>query len=313
MAAVITILSFTEFKWVDIYDPKKSDVEKIAKEYGFHNTSVQDCLDPEHLPKFERHATYSFMILRAFDERCAGEADTVQELTRKIAIFCTDKLLVTIHRKDQAFLSQLREKWKTHGATYENFSGTMILYDLLKNIFLTFEAPIDNGLLNLEEYEMQIFGTPGRPRFLLESGYFLKRKAFVFKRVLHMSGDAVNKLSGSEAFINTPYYQDLRETIQSLYFYADELDQNTNSLLNLHLSMEQKKTNEASHRTNEVMRILTIFSVFFMPLNFIASIYGMNFEIMPELKLRYGYPLVLALMFFTAAGIYLWFHRKKWL
>lgn len=313
MAVVTTIVLPTGFKWIDIVGPKKADIEKIAQEYDLHNTSVQDCLDPEHLPKFERHPSYNFMILRAFDDRCSNDADTVQELTRKIAIFYTDKLLVTIHRKDQAFLSQLRERWQKQIETQENFTGPIILYDLLKSVFLTYELPIDTGLTQLEEYEMQIFKAPGKPQFSLENGYYLRRAAFVFKRVLHMSGDALNKLSSAEVFIKTPYYQDLRETLDSLYFYSEELNEHTHSLLNLYLSMEQKKTSDASHRTNEVMRVLTIFSVFFMPLNFIASIYGMNFENMPELKMEYGYFLILSLMFVTSLTIYIWFRGKKWL
>lgn len=313
MAEVTTIESQNGFKWVDIYNPKKQDIEKLAKEFGLHNTSVQDCLDPEHLPKFERHPTYAFMILRAYDEKCSEESDTVQELTRKIAIFYTDKLLITIHRKDQSFINELRVKWLANINQNEKFTGTMILFDLLKGVFQTYEAPIDKGLTHLEAFEMQIFSAPGMKPFSLERGYYLKRTAFVFKRVLRMSSDSLNKLSGADAFVNTPYYQDLRETLDSLYFYADELDENTNSLLNLYLSMEQKRTNEASHKTNEVMRLLTIFSVFFMPLNFIASIYGMNFEYMPELKMLMGYPLALAMMLTTASAIYLWFRRKGWL
>jgi magnesium transporter len=313
MAEVTTIVSKSGFRWIDIFNPKKSDIENIAKEYNLHKTSVQDCLDPEHLPKYEKHPTYIFMILRAYDEKCSAESDTVQELTRKIAIFYTEKLLVTIHRKDQAFLAALREKWAQEMDSKDGAAGTLLLFDLLKNIFQTYEVPIDLGLTRLEEYEMQIFSAPGTKPFSLRQGYYLKRAAFVFKRVLRMSADAVHKLSGADAFANTPLYQDLRETLDSSYFYADELEESTNSLLNLYLSMEQKRTNEASHRINEVIRILTIFSVFFMPLNFIASIYGMNFEYMPELKMVGGYPMILAFMLATAGTIYLWFRRKGWL
>ncbi len=313
MAEITTLISPTGFKWVDIFNPKKSDIEKIAKEFDLHKTSVQDCLDPEHLPKYERHPTYSFMIFRAFDDKCHGESDTVQELTRKIAIFYTENLLVTIHRKDQAFLSMLREKWKAQIEIGENVTGRLLLFDLLRHVLMTYDAPIDRGLTQLEEYEMQIFNAQGTKPFSLEDGYYLKRKAFVFKRVLRLSGDVLNKLSGTDAFVNTPYYQDLRETIDNLFFYADELVENTNALLNLYLSMEQKKSNESATRTNDVMKLLTIFSVFFMPLNFIASIYGMNFEFMPELKFYYGYPYALILMVATAMGIYLWFRKKHWL
>jgi magnesium transporter len=69
----------------------------------------------------------------------------------------------------------------------------------------------------------------------------------------------------------------------------------------------------SSQRTNEVIRVLTIFSVFFMPLTFVAGIYGMNFEFMPELRQQWGYPGVIGLMALITLGIYFWFKRKGWL
>lgn len=313
MAEVTTLKSKTGFQWIDIFNPKKSDIEALANEFGLHSTSVQDCLDPEHLPKFERLSSYNFIILRAFDDKASFESDTVEELTRKIAIFFTDNFIITIHRKDQAFLAKLRDKWRLEFETRESISSSLMLASLMKEILLTYEAPVDEGLNLLESYEMGIFNAHGAKPFTLESGYYLKRKAFVFKRVLRMSFDALLKIIGTGETSHTPFYHDLRETLDSLYFYADELVESANALLNLHISLQQQKTNEASHRTNEVMRILTIFSVFFMPLNFLASIYGMNFEFMPELHLRFAYPIVLSVMFTTALAIYLWFRRKGWM
>jgi magnesium transporter len=79
-----------------------------------------------------------------------------------------------------------------------------------------------------------------------------------------------------------------------------------NNLVNLFMSL-------SSQKTNDVMKVLTIFSVFFMPLTFIAGIYGMNFEFMPELRQKWGYPGVMVLMGIVTAFIYFWFKRKKWL
>jgi magnesium transporter len=79
-----------------------------------------------------------------------------------------------------------------------------------------------------------------------------------------------------------------------------------NNLMNLYMSLSAK-------RTNEVMRVLTVFSVFFMPLTFIVGVYGMNFKFMPELSWRLGYPLVMIFMAIVTIIIYFWFKRKRWL
>ena len=97
--------------------------------------------------------------------------------------------------------------------------------------------------------------------------------------------------------------QDLQVKVETLY---QQLDGAATNLMNLYLSLN-------SQRTNEAMRVLTVFSAFFLPLTLIAGIYGMNFEYMPELTWKLGYPSVLVSMVVIAAGIYLWFKRKNWI
>jgi magnesium transporter len=103
-----------------------------------------------------------------------------------------------------------------------------------------------------------------------------------------------------------PLYRDVQENAESSHFYADELLDDVNTLLNIQLAL-------ASHRTGEVMRVLTVFSVFFLPLTFIVGVYGMNFEYMPELRTRWGYPAVLAAMGIVTLTIFFWFRRRGWL
>jgi magnesium transporter len=91
-----------------------------------------------------------------------------------------------------------------------------------------------------------------------------------------------------------------------MHSYADELVEDVNNLLSIQLAL-------ASHRTNEVVRVLTVFSVFFLPLTFIVGVYGMNFKYMPELSERWGYPAVLAGMAVVTVAIYIWFRRRGWL
>jgi magnesium transporter len=101
-------------------------------------------------------------------------------------------------------------------------------------------------------------------------------------------------------------FRDVQENVESSHFYADELLDDVNTVLNVQLAL-------AAHRTGEVMRILTVFSVFFLPLTFVVGVYGMNFDLMPELHARWGYPAVLAAMGLITLMIYLWFRRRGWL
>jgi magnesium transporter len=127
----------------------------------------------------------------------------------------------------------------------------------------------------------------------------------LFKRMLWLTIGVVHKIAPPFER-NAPLYQDVEENAQSYHFHADELLEEANNLLGIQLSM-------ASHRTNEVMRVLTVFSAFFLPLTFIVGVYGMNFSFMPELEKHWGYPAVLLVMLAVSAIIFIWFRRRGWL
>jgi magnesium transporter len=96
------------------------------------------------------------------------------------------------------------------------------------------------------------------------------------------------------------------DSLQKMEFESDQVHENASSLLDTYLAI-------ATHRTNEIMRVLTIFSVFFLPLTFIVGIYGMNFRYMPELGWTLGYPFTIALMLAITLSIFFWFRRKRWI
>jgi len=302
-------ISLPDFLWIDLINPSAARLKEIGKQFNLSQYLLNDSLDPEHLPKYERTQEADFFILRAYDDESTSEADTVHELSRKIACFWGKDFLITVHRRDQNYIQRLRQKWSTPPPD-ENNASLLLVADLINSALQSYEAPIDQAENKLEKCEMDIFAAPGAQPFEIQTGYYLKRRASVIKRILRLSSDVLHRLQNLSR--DQALFQDLKELLERQLFYAEELHENANSLLNLHISLSSQKTNEASHRANEVMRLLTVFSVFFLPLNFIASIYGMNFVHMPELQSHYGYPIVLIAMIVVAAIIYIWFKRKGW-
>ena len=133
----------------------------------------------------------------------------------------------------------------------------------------------------------------------------LRRRTTLSKRMLWRSLEVL-KLFSPPVDASTPHYQDVREAVEAMHFYADDLLESVTNLTNLQLSL-------ASQKTNQVMRILTVFSAFFLPLTFLVGVYGMNFQFMPELSRRWGYPAVWAVMVLITLGIYIWFRKRGWL
>jgi magnesium transporter len=308
---VRTVLSRTEppFSWVDLVDPTREELTEIARRYGLHPTSVEDSLEPEHLPKYERIGSTTFIIVRAFDTASPPDCSTVHEMTRKVAIFYGPDCLVTIHRTEQPFLTAMMEEYRQAlppEGSPERRKGFLprLIIDLINGAVGTYQRPLEEAEAAIDTFEATVFGEHELSG-LLRRIYLVKRRVTQVRRMLSHTIDAVKRLvPASEP--TAPLYQDLRENVESMHFYADELLEDVNNLLSIQLAM-------ASHRTGEVVRVLTVFSVFFLPLTFIVGIYGMNFDFMPELRQRWGYPAVLGGMGVVTLVIYLWFRGRGWL
>lgn len=307
---VHTVLSSTDppFTWVDLVHPTREELANVARKYGLHPTSVEDSLDPEHLPKYERIGTTTFIIVRAIDTAAEDDCSTLHEMTRKVAIFYGPEFLVTIHRSEQPFLTEIIESHQApkppEGAERRKSFLPRILIEIVNDSVATYQKPLEEAEGAIDQFEATVF-SEHEFAGLLRRIYLVKRRVTLMRRMLSHTLDAVKKLvPGSEP--TAPLYQDLRENVESMHFYADELLEDVNNLLSMQLAL-------ASHRTNEVVRVLTVFSVFFLPLTFIVGVYGMNFHFMPELRSRWGYPAVLAGMGLVTLTIYLWFRRRGWL
>jgi magnesium transporter len=308
---VHTVLSSSDppFTWVDVVHPTREELGEIARRYGLHPTSVEDSLEPEHLPKYERIGSTTFIIVRASDTASSRDCSTLHELTRKVAIFYGPEFLITIHRTEQPFLTELMEQYSRAvppAGSEERRKGLIprLLIDLINGAVATYQKPLEEAETTIDSFEATVFGEHEFAG-LLRRIYLVKRRVTLMRRMLLHTLDAVKKLvPGSEP--TAPLYQDLRENVESMHFFAEELLEDVNNLLSIQLAL-------ASHRTNEVVRILTVFSVFFLPLTFIVGIYGMNFQFMPELRERWGYPAVMAAMGFVTLVIFLWFRKRGWL
>lgn len=290
------------FQWIDVVDPNGEDLETLHDKYGIRRISLQDCLDPRHPPKFEELPKYTFIILRFFDEKSSHDASTLHDLTNKLAFFIGPKFLITLHRHDHPFMSQIRKNWIKAKA---NANSTLpdILGRIVQGALNSYSQAFSAYETQLEEFETVIFEESTTTESI-QNKFLLKRKAYVFKRVLKMTMDILPKITILSKN-NPPLFQDIKENCEISYFEADNILDHVTGLINLTISL-------ASHGTNEVVKILTIFSVYFMPLMLVTSIYGMNFENMPELHWHYGYYIILGFMLLICVGLYFWFRKKGW-
>lgn len=305
---ITTVLEHNHFKWIDVVLPTQEELQRLATTYAIHLTSIRDCLQPNHLPKYEKIGDVTFLITRGYDEKAPVHASNVLDLTRKVAIFKGSDFLITVHRVDLDYLAAIREKWQAIAPDTIQHLQFQILCDILHAISSSYEMPLDTAEGMLDEIENKIFLRKVHGLNLsFQEVYLLRRKVSVYQRMLHLALDILAKINIlSDIERNAPFLQDIKDDTHRLLFISEQISENVNYLINLHLSL-------MSNRTNEVMRVLTIFSVFFMPITFIVGIYGMNFEHMPELKWQYGYFNVWLLILGITMGLFIWFKRKGFL
>jgi magnesium transporter len=308
-----TVLDGGGITWIDAIAPTEDELATLAERFRLHRTAIADCMQPQHLPKFQEFdGGIVFLIARAFDEsRERGES--VQELTRKLALFAGPNVLITVHRVDQPYLAERKREWRARAAGGTSTPALHVVNDLLHGVFATFEASLHECEQRLDAIEKHAFTTAGG--FPYRDGFHLQRELSLVKRVLWMNLEAIRKLTACPTVeaASKPFFQDLREEGERLHVAADDTSETLRDILNLTVALAGQRTNEASHRINEVMRLLTLFSALFLPLNFLAGVYGMNFDALPGIKSPDGPWVMGGVMAAVAAGSIGWFLRRGWL
>lgn len=289
-----------KIKWIDVKDPTRDEIDAISKEYQFPHHLLSDSLDPDHLPKYDEVHDLHFLIVRFYVHALDRPITTIQELTSKVGIFYNDEFIITIHRNEAHFLKDIKTKYLDTGKIT---SPTDFVLKILWYVLETFDEPAQRLSEQMDFYERRII-LKEIEQGHLEALYLMKRKASLCQKILTLTNEPINHIRTKDKYeMSLDDVKDHQLKVSTLYSHI--LDNATN-LMNLYISFSAQKT-------SDVMKILTIFSVFFMPLTFIVGIYGMNFDFMPELRERWGYPIVILVMLTVVAIIYSWFKRKKWL
>ena len=284
--------AFESFTWIDIENANKKELEVIASKYHLNFFLIKDTLDIGHLPKYEQLHQHDFFIFRAYTSNINLNIDEIGEMSNKIAFFIFDDKLITIHRAHFSFLNIEEEKHIKISEFFLKIVGFMID---------SFKKPTIEISNKIGEIEKTIFLKDYRA-VLIEELYYIKTQSRILKKIISITETTI--LKSQDKYKVSYIYQDIQDQLLNLLTVNEESVDNSSHLMNTYLSLSDQKN-------NEVVRLLTIFSVFFLPLTFIAGIYGMNFRFMPELNWKLGYAFALCLMAIVVVVIYLWFRRKR--
>lgn len=279
-------------------------IQKIGEIYNLHPLLLEDVTNTAHRPKTEEFDNYLFMIVRLLH----FDSDAVQVHTRHLSMVMGDNWLITFEEQPSRQLDWVMDRLRQRRGRLTSFGVDYLTYAVLDSVVDSYFVTMAELINAAEPIEQQVLNDPAKvsPNTLYE----IKNQAARLRRLLWPLREMVSYLERDESGLFgpevEPFLRDLYDHTMQVAESAESIREQVSGLVELHLSVQ-------GNRTNEVMRVLTVIASIFIPLTFIAGLYGMNFKYMPELDLPYAYPVTLAGMGAVAVGLIVFFKKKKWL
>lgn len=216
MAIVEKVVS-DGLRWIDVADPSVKEMEELSSQFRLNAHTVRDCLQPEHLPKYEydEESNVRFLILRFYAHNANKQMANIQDITDKIAIFSTDGLLITIHKAVTPFLEVIAKRYQTGN---KEISTTELLSKIIWHALETYDDPVERLSEQVDFYENQVMLKKANNN-LSENLYYIKRQATISHKVLMLMLEPINHISENSSD-ETHLLQDVRDQhlkMQTLY------------------------------------------------------------------------------------------------
>ncbi|WP_338447825.1 magnesium/cobalt transporter CorA [Niallia oryzisoli] len=298
----INHVDFTKYKWywVDFNEPGQEDIEHLTKTFRFHPLAVEDCIHRPQRPKLDYYDDYTFFVTHTVKE------EAMEIFREELNFFIGNHYIVTFHREPVLEVNPVWERLLNRN-NIEQWDPFYVFYDILDKI-------VDNyfPLMYKIEDELDKIETNTNNK----SMDHLMSELFETRHMLLNLRHSINPMRDLlYRMLNSHHLQGVRdrwEYFSDIYDHLLKLSDMVMSSRELTADIRDSYLSLNSHQTNNVMKVLTIITSIFAPLTFIAGIYGMNFEHMPELTWKYGYLLALGIMVIVGVLLYLWFKRKGW-
>jgi len=298
------IFSKEGISWLCFYG--LGDVEflrQTADIFGINPLSVEDILNPDHRPKFEAFDNYLLVILKMIDLDDKGHLKSEQ-----ISLVIGENYVLTFQEKPGDVFDPIRDRLRKNIGRIRTMASDYLALSLLDIVIDNYFVVLENLAAELEELELVLLNSP--EDFEGRSVHELKMQLFYMRKICWPLREIASALLRSESSIIKP---ESRIYFRDIYDHTVHVLETSETLREVSIGVYDLYISNISLRMNEIMRTLTIIATIFIPLTFIAGVYGMNFENMPELKWSWGYYGALAGMLMLAIGMLLFFRRRNWL
>lgn len=291
--------------WINIHGVHQVDlIEKIGIHFGIHSLVLEDIVHTDQRPKVEFFDSYIYIVLKMLQY----DKDKEELIAEQVSIILGSNFVISYQEVIEDTFDPVRDRLRSSKGRIRKQGPDYLAYALLDSIVDNYFVMLEKIGENIDALDDELLDKP-TPK-TLEDIHHLKKELIFLRKFIWPSREVVSSLQREESFFIKEstsiflkdVYDHIIQVMDTIESYRDILS----TMLDLYLST-------ASNKMNEIMKVLTIIATIFIPLTFIAGIYGMNFEYMPELKWHLGYPVIWALMITVALVMLAYFRKLKWI
>lgn len=281
-----------------------TEIEKLGNHYNLHPLVLEDIVNTSQRPKIDDYNDYIFLVAQMM----YYDADE-QIVNEQISFILGKNYVLTFQEAEGDVFDMLRDRIRNGKGRVRQHGSDYLLYALIDSIVDHYYAIIETMGNKVEELEDQLFEGI-REEEITNEIQTLKREILKIRRAIFPLREIINRIEKSESSLieekTQRYFSDVYDHVIQISETIEIYREMIWSLMDMYMT-------NISNKMNEVMKVLTIIATIFIPLTFIAGIYGMNFEYIPELQLKNGYFYIWGLMILIFIGMLYYFKRKKWL
>lgn len=290
--------------WLDINGLQHiQSLQKLGECFRLHPLVLEDILNTHQRPKLEDHGDYLYLVLKVLTcQEPLGEVNSEQ-----LSLIVGSDFVISLHEGEETLFDPIRDRLKARGKIRRS-GADYLAYALIDLVVDQYFVILERQGEAIEDLEEELIRRP-EPQ-TLHKIHQLKRDMILLRRSVWPLREVLSQMERRESPLiqeaTAIYFKDVYDHVIQVIDTVETFREMLSGMLDVYLS-------SVSNRLNEIMKVLTIIATVFIPLTFVAGVYGMNFEYMPELKWRWGYFAVLAFMGLTGVCMLLLFRKRKWL
>jgi magnesium transporter len=287
--------------WVDVTGGTDEEIDQMGEEFAIHPLALEDCRHQHQRPKVDQYQRHLLLVAYGTEAAIQGKPTRLHELD----LVAGENFMVTFHQVPPIDAETIAKRIQAHPELAHHGAG-FLLYVVLDELVDSFVPTMDSVGERVEDLGEAVFAG----RQVQNDVFALRRDLVTIRRVVAPMADAMTVLLRRELGL---FEEETRHYLQDIYDHLLRIGQSVEAYQDLAAGALEANLTMASNKVNEVARTLTAYAAIFAALTLVSGVYGMNFEYMPELRWRFGYPYALALMLALAAGLWGFFKRKRWL